>query len=325
MVFSTVFYPAVGGIENQTLILLREFVNRGHSVKVITTQIQHAPLNGITVYNRPGILKSIRLFLWCSTYYMPNISLKGVWLLLINPRRTWVISHNDFSSCNKKGIIPILKNLANKFASTNIAVSRSIANCLETKAAVVHNCYDDKIFRLLPEEARVFDFVFLGRLVSQKGCDLLIRACSDLKQPFSLNIIGEGSEKTALMELVSSLGLENSVTFSGLLRGETLTRTLNQCRVMVIPSLQGEGFGMVALEGLACGCRIIAADAAGLAEAVGEHGEKFDMGDQIGLTKLLRKAVEDKDFARPDQKRLEQYLKSHSSYAVADNYLKYFS
>ena len=325
LIFSTVFYPGIGGIENQTLLLVKEFVSKGHAVRVITSQIQSAPLKDIEIYYRPGIVKSIQLFLWCSTYYMPNISLKGIWLLFLNPKKTWVISHNDFSSCNRKGTIPRVKNFVNKFCTTNIAVSKSIAGFLGPTAAVVYNCFDDQIFRLYKDEKRIYDFVFLGRLVSQKGCDLLIRACSELKHPFTLRIIGTGPEEKHLKELTSQLALSDSITFEGALVGEQLARTLNRCRVMVVPSVEGEGFGMVVLEGLACGCRIIAAKAAGLSEAVGNHGLKFEMGDQKELSKLLEESFAYTEATFPTEKDRQAHLIRHSKSVVADNYLKYFN
>ncbi|MEJ6981961.1 glycosyltransferase [Pedobacter sp. P351] len=324
LIFSTVFFPAIGGIESQTLLLAKEFVKKGHAVKVITEQKQVEKITDLEVYCRPGLMKSVELFLWCSTFYMPNISLKGAWLLLFNPSKTWVISHNDFSSCDKKGLIPGLKNIANKFASKNIAVSKSIAQYLGPSSAVVHNGYDDSVFKLYPEEERTFDFVFLGRLVSQKGCELLIRACASLKQPFTLNIIGSGPEEQSLKALSEKLGLSNSITFSGILTGEELARCLNRYRVMVVPSLLGEGFGMVVLEGLACGCKIIAANAAGLAEAVGSHGRKFPMGDQKELTKLLEDSLLSKENLASGDKSLQNHLKEHSKSVVSEYYLKYF-
>ena len=49
LVYSSVFYPGIGGIENHTVFLVKEFVKKGHSVKVVTEQQQdpQRPLEGI--------------------------------------------------------------------------------------------------------------------------------------------------------------------------------------------------------------------------------------------------------------------------------------
>jgi glycosyltransferase involved in cell wall biosynthesis len=94
---------------------------------------------------------------------------------------------------------------------------------------------------------------------------------------------------------------------------------------MVVPSVQGEGFGMVVLEGLACGCRIIAANAAGLSEAVGSHGLMFEMGNQKELTRLLEESFTYTDLDFASEKNKKSHLIKHSKSVVADNYLKYFN
>ena len=79
--------------------------------------------------------------------------------------------------------------------------------------------------------------------------------------------------------------MTDRIKFLGFLRHEELARMLNRHRIMVIPSLDKEGFGIVALEGLACGCKVIASDAGGLTEAVDRFGKIFATGEKEGLIK----------------------------------------
>lgn len=141
LIFSTVFYPVLGGIENLTLNLSKEFVHKGHQVKVITHQKQTEPINGIDVYYAPDLLKIMRLFFWCNVYYMPNISLKGVWPLLLNPRKKWIVSQNDFSLTKSKNLLSLLKLFLIKFTSKNISVRKSVADSLRTPSEIIYNCY----------------------------------------------------------------------------------------------------------------------------------------------------------------------------------------
>ena len=324
LVFSTVFFPAIGGIENHTLSLVKEFLKKGHTVVVITEQKQEAPLENIKVYHSPGLLTTIKLFNWCNVFYMPNISLKGVWLLCINPFKKWVISHNDFHFVARKNLKSRLKRLIIKFASNNIAVSKSVANHIQTKSAVIYNCYDDEIFKIYDDEERVYDFVFVGRLVSQKGCEMLIKACTSLKQSYTLSIIGDGPELPRLKEMIKKPGNDNQIHFLGFLQNEELARTLNRHRIMIIPSMDREGFGIVALEGLACGCKVIAADAGGLTEAVNRFGKTFEMGSTRELAVLLEDGLLDKS-GLPNSSELSEYLHQHTRTAVAGKYLSVFN
>lgn len=331
LVFSTVFYPAVGGIENQTLLLIEQFIKCGHRVKVITYQDSQAELKDIEICYAPNYLKFIKFYLWCDVFYMPNISLKGIWLPLFNINKKWIISHNDFSFEEKRGRLVMcksirtrVKNFLFRLATRNISVSESIAARLPAESTVVHNCYDDSVFRIYADVERKYDFVFLGRLVTQKGCDLFLRACERLPKPFSVGIIGIGPEMERLQGLVKESGLTDYVRFWGLLKGRELARVLNQYNHMVIPSVLAEGFGMVSLEGMACGCNVIAANAAGLADAVGQHGQLFEMGNQEALSELLARALVLPEANEIEQDKRMNYLRMHSRTAVARRYLDIF-
>jgi glycogen(starch) synthase len=326
LIFTTVFYPAIGGIENMTVNLAKEFIKEGHHVKVITHQKPAIPLANIKTYHSPSYLKMIRLFMWSNVYYMPNISLKGVWLLMFNPFKKWIVSHNDFYLGNTKQIEVKIKRLLIKFASCNIAVSKSVASKLNTKSQVVYNCYDETIFKLYEDEKRIYDFVFVGRLVSQKGCEILIKACKGLNAPFTLNIIGDGFERHRLEQLVDDLELTEHIHFLGFLKGNELARMLNRHKVLVVPSIGKEGFGIVALEGMACGCRIITADAGGLHEALDKFGKIFPMSNVEALNKLLKEEMAiEIDKSEVVNSELKTYLSKHTAKIVAKKYLYFFS
>ncbi|HEX8462923.1 MAG TPA: glycosyltransferase, partial [Segetibacter sp.] len=96
---------------------------------------------------------------------------------------------------------------------------------------------------------------------------------------------------------------------------------------MIIPSIGEEGFGIVALEGMACGCKIIAADAGGLSEAVRNFGKLFRMGNQQELENLLKiEITELKKYSNNiEETTLKNYLSEHNKKAVAEKYLTLFN
>ncbi|MGI4749752.1 MAG: glycosyltransferase family 4 protein [Janthinobacterium lividum] len=323
LVFSTVFYPVLGGIENLTLNLCKEFVKEGHEVKVITYQKQTDILENIDVFCMPGFAKTMQLFTWCNVYYMPNISLRGVWPLLFNPHKKWVVSQNDFSLSRKKNFLSLLKLFLIKFTSKNISVSKSVAASLHTSSKVIYNCYDDAVFTIQNSSPRTLNFVFVGRLVSQKGCDTLIRACAEINQPFQLTIVGDGPEMKRLKNLTKKLNLVDYVHFTGTLDSEQIAGILNQHKVLIIPSIRKEGFGIVVLEGMACGCQIIAADSGGLAEAVGQFGQLYLPGDVQQLNLLLKEALQN-GHPNYNPTQLVGYLNNFRKHIVAQKYLSVF-
>lgn len=326
LVYSSVFYPGIGGIENHTLFLVKEFVKQGHAVKVVTEQVQdpNRSLEDIEVIHASGVLKQLKAFLWSDLVYMPNITLKGIWLFAFNPFKKWVISHNDFHLMYSNDWKTKLKNYLISKATANISVSKSVAKFLKVPSKVIYNCYDNDVFKLYPEEKRIFDFVFVGRLVSQKGCELLIDACSELEKPFTLNIVGDGFEYDKLQQKVKNLNLESQIKFLGFKKGEELARCLNQHKIMIVPSLDVEGFGIVALEGLACGCQMVVSDAGGLPEAVGEFAQVFPMKDKHTLKLYLNNAMSH-NTTNQESDALNRFLVNHSKSSVAKDYLTVFN
>jgi glycosyltransferase involved in cell wall biosynthesis len=142
---------------------------------------------------------------------------------------------------------------------------------------------------------RVRDLVFLGRLVSDKGVDVLLdalRVLSAAAAPPHLTIVGSGPEEGALRERARRLGLSERVEFVGTQAGDSLARTLAAHRVLVVPSRYDEPFGIVALEGIACGCVVVGSAGGGLPEAIGRCGRTFPNGDAAALARCLKELLE---------------------------------
>ena len=115
----------------------------------------------------------------------------------------------------------------------------------------------DNLSARAPESKRPGDLIFLGRLVSEKGIDVLLHALALLRSRAlspRLTIVGSGPELSAMQEMAERLGLHEQVTFAGAKSGAELVHLLQEHKILVIPSRYDEPFGVVALEGIACGC-----------------------------------------------------------------------
>jgi glycosyltransferase involved in cell wall biosynthesis len=199
-----------------------------------------------------------------------------------------------------------------------------VRDYLGVDATVIPNAYDDRTFRLVPEVKRDRDLLFVGRLVSDKGVTLLVEAVGRLAQEGihpTLTITGSGPEEVPLRQQVKRLGLEEQTFFTGSLRGEALAREMNRHRVLVVPSLWAEPFGIVALEGIACGCWVIGSEQGGLKDAIGSHGVTFLNGSQEGLFSAIRKF----DGSGLNPVSGAGHLERHTARTVAAAYLEVLS
>src|SRR5947207_5212051 len=121
---------------------------------------------------------------------------------------------------------------------------------------VVHIPYNACLFTNLKQPRKAGSIVFAGRLVTDKGVDILLKALSllDPASYDSLLIVGDGPERRGLEALVITLNLKAKARFLGKMDAEQLADLLNRSDIMVVPSIV-EPFGITVLEGLACGCR----------------------------------------------------------------------
>jgi rhamnosyl/mannosyltransferase len=98
----------------------------------------------------------------------------------------------------------------------------------------------------------------VGRHVSYKGFDVLIRAMPAVDPAARLVIVGTGPLTEAWQSLVAALGLQDRVFFAGLVTDEDLPAYYQACDLLCLPSLtRAEAFGIVQIEAMACGKPVV--------------------------------------------------------------------
>ena len=108
---------------------------------------------------------------------------------------------------------------------------------------------------------------FAGRLVENKGVDLLLKAVKEYEKDDVLTLIaGDGEERKNLNEMAQELGLKN-VVFLGNQSHDNLRKIYNISDVSVVPSRK-EAFGLVAIESIACGTPVIATNQGGMPDFI---------------------------------------------------------
>jgi glycosyltransferase involved in cell wall biosynthesis len=316
---SYAFYPSIGGVEVLSAMLAEQFCLRGHEVVVLTDTTGESAAAPYRVVRRPAKGQLWELVRWCDVFVHNNINLRSAWPLLFM-RRPWAIINSGSIAATPMGR---LKRFCARFAVTS-GVSADTARKIGTNT-VIPNCYDDDLFRELPDGSREVELMYLGRLVSEKGVDVLLRALGRLKQAGMaprLTIVGGGPEETSLREMASSLGLDGQVRFAGIRRGGELVKELNSHRILAVPSTYQEPFGIVALEAIACGCVVVGSEGGGLREAIGPCGMTFPNGDATALANCLKELLTDAGKVSAFRDQAADHLARFTKGNVADRYLK---
>jgi glycosyltransferase involved in cell wall biosynthesis len=292
LISSHAFAPSIGGIETVSGLLAEAFVRLGHAVVVVTqTRAENTEVFTYRVIRRPSFGELFRAVKWCHVFWQDNLSLRTIWPALLPRQKPIVITHQG-SYCRRPRGIDLVQRLKHATAqrATSVAISRAVAACFKADSTIIPNPYDARQFvARAPATERSADLIFLGRVVSEKGIDVLLEALARLRKRAlfpRLTIVGSGPELPRMQQLAERLGLRDQVTFAGPKRNADLVELLQQHKIIVIPSRSDEPFGVVALEGIACGCVAVGSSGGGLPEAIGPCGVTFPNGDADALPRL---------------------------------------
>lgn len=328
LISSHAFAPSIGGLETVTRLLAREFAALGHDTTVITqTSAASDPPGSYRIVRQPRIEQVRRLVRQCDVFWHNNLSLRTFWPALWLGKPI-VITHQG-SYCARPAGLDLTQRLKHAVVRRypSVAISHAVAGCFATQSTVIPNPYDADAFFVRSPSSPRDNFIFVGRLVTEKGVDLLLEAFARIvRADFSprLTIVGDGPELARLKVLSLQLGLTGTVDFTGAAGPSVIADKLNAHRVMVVPSRYDEPFGIVALEGIACGCAVIASSGGGLPEAVGPCGVTFANGDVDALARALEQFARAPSATAPFTAQASAHLARFHPRVIARAYLDLF-
>jgi glycosyltransferase involved in cell wall biosynthesis len=160
------------------------------------------------------------------------------------------------------------EQLVARLTSDNIAVSKTTAKNLKNlglchEITIIPNGIDLTRIRSISPSPESWDIIFVGRLIKEKHADLLIHAVTLLQHEnpdLRVVIIGEGPEYRKINNLIIDKKFFTPIRVFGFYQNhDDLIAQLKSSKVFVLPSTR-EGFGITALEALACGLPVVTVD-----------------------------------------------------------------
>lgn len=338
-----VFLPSLrgGGAERAALTLVHQLAERGFAVDLLLASATGAYREGVapavrvhdlaaprvsqTVPRLAAYLRRERPRAALSTLTHANLALLAARRLAGAPTRVVVREGNTVSAAAaashrlRERVLPIWVRWLYPWADLVLANSEGVAADLvdalglpAAKVRVLPNPVEVAAVRkaalvspALPAPADGLPLVLAaGRLVPQKGFEILIRAFRRLRQdrPARLVILGEGSERPALEALVRDLDLEAEVSLPGFLSNPHAV--MSAASVFVLSS-RWEGLPNVLLEALALGVPVVATDCpSGPREILdgGRFGRLVPVGDEAALAAAIEATLA----APPDREALRR-------------------
>lgn len=323
------YRPNVGGLEFVVHTLAKEFVELGHKSRILTPQ--SGTWNDdreLGVIRQPHLGEQLAALRWADAVVCHQDVLGLAWPLALTNKPSLMMIH--VTPQRRRWPASLLMRKITRKCEMR-AASRYLAGEVEeffgVSCNVLPNPYDPEYFHP-PEtgQARCTDFVFVGRLAMVKAADVFVEALGLLAarglRP-SVEIIGDGEERSRVEELIATHGLGSQVKLLGELDAEQIGQVLRRSYCMVVPS-HYEPYGIVALEGRACGCKLVVTATGGLPEAAGPSAVVVERSSAEAMARGLAQVLEERsasDAKFRTENTPDDILERHKPRNVAFDYL----
>jgi len=338
LLYSHCFYPSVGGIETVSLTLAEGLVQNKIDLKIITTttsdkekkqfpfEVIRNPsmkqrialvkwadvilFNGASLALQPWILFFRKPFVWIHTAYQVSCIDGAGWVegeqAPIQPYRSFIyhLKKKGWTEGIKEGIKLLIRRFfAKHIVSKNVAITNWMSQIQPLPRQVhIYNPFPLNQFLISQDVEPKYDFLYLGRIVSEKGVPTLLKAFSKvndkMRRPITLLIIGDGNWRSKMEQLACDLEVSRLVFFAGKKIGRALVEFILQARIAVVPSEWYEPMGVAALELMASGKNLIVSEYGGLKECVGGAALCFPNGDHDALADCMVRLLENESLRR---------------------------
>ena len=152
-------------------------------------------------------------------------------------------------------------------------------------------------------ESNRLNIGFLGRIVPEKGIDLMLKAAQQMKQQnlvFEITICGSGPAQKDLEAMAKALDIEDCVRWLGAVTHEQVPAEMAKFDVLVLPSRSvdtwKEQFGHVLIESMVMGIPTVGSTCGEIPNVINHADLVFEENDARGLTAILSRLVQDEEF-----------------------------
>ena len=159
---------------------------------------------------------------------------------------------------------------------------------------------------------------YVGRMVPEKGVDILIQAVARMQVPVMLRLVGDGPEQARLQSLATVLGIGDRCEFVGTVPYDQVPDVLRSMKAFVLPSCTTthwkEQFGRVLIEAMGCQIPVIGSHSGAIPEVICDSGFTFPEGDATALALLLDRMFSDVTVLRSTARR--GYIRATTRYTA---------
>lgn len=252
------------------------------------------------------------------TYFPPE--------LVGNPIKHW--SKRLYFFFSNPLLLPLIKQI-DRFVciSHTVKTIYAINGFDPDKLLVIPNMLDERYSKLKIKRSygQLVRLLYVGRLEPNKGVEYLIHAFNLVKhEPFSLWIVGGGSQKAYLTELVKKLKLTDRVSFFNSIKYEDVFKAYALCDLFVHPAIYHEPLGRTILEAIQAKLPVIATNIGGPADLLPDCW-LFQPKSQEALAAKLKETINELGYYKLLLQPVRKWvLETFSSKSITSQYMKLY-
>ena len=284
----------IGGTETQAM-RLAEQLSKGHNVTVFTKRYyakkNYEHSGGYQIVRVPNIV--FNTFLSTLTFVLlviPYVSINKcdfIICMMVYPNGFLgyilnKIAGTPYISWIRGGDWYFIQNNKVKMWIVSKVVQKSYKYPIITQTEIIKrdvlSVFPDANIKVIPNGvvipgkiAKGNKIYFVGSLIQRKGIENLIEAMKEIDR--ELVIVGDGPEREKLRDLCIKYRV--NCDFKGYINPWNIQQELMNARVLVLPSVKGEGLPNVVLEAMSVGLPVVATNIAGIPDVVKEGGTGF--------------------------------------------------
>lgn len=204
-------------------------------------------------------------------------------------------------------------------------VKKNVENFVKKPIKVIPYPYFGSINKVEREFGKKVKLLFIGRIVNQKGVNMIPDIARELKKceiDYEINVIGDGP----LLQKLKDISKGINVNYHGAIYDEKIKeKFFFNSDILLVPSLWEEPFGIVVLEAMANGLPVIASSKGGLEEIVKNNEIGITCEPTIGeFVESIKKLISNESFYKKLSMNCYEKIKNYSPETIFEEYRKLF-
>lgn len=191
----------------------------------------------------------------------------------------------------------------------------------DSRFVVINNGVDTKAFASLQKDVIPKSLIMVSRFVSSKDQETVIRAMKLIDKDATLKFVGNGENLDYCKQLAKDCGVYNRVQFLGT-RADVADLIAGS--YIGIQSSYWEGFGLTAVEMMACGKPVVASEVDGLKQVVDGAGMIFPVGDSERLASIINLLLADEHLYKETSLKCKEKSKQFDIGIMASAYVSLY-